>query len=639
MITKRLVQIRHFMLLLYLFTLSFAHAQTLLLENADDDYHMRCVISMARDTSTTQAVEHMMMDSAINWYPMDNDEYLNLGYVHDAIWLRVALDSTDDMTHEYFLELLSTRLDYVDWYVTDDTAIFRHRISGNLQEVEKSRLNLRNPVLHVELPAQGRRIIYARFFSETAIQIALRLMNAETYVKQISRSEAVQSSLYGCMAGLLLLTCLFAWASNQKVNYLYACGMFMLTLLFPIMGGYYTLFFLPWREFWAHDAVIMLSNAGYAILVLHCSLFFNFKTNMRMIHRVVWGYVVLVAVMTTVVLFLPFWYGIDIIICIIMLSTLIMPVITLIAAFQGNKAVRFYLPANLLFWIYSWTQMLFYYGIIHFHIVPEFSGMICIIVSVFVFFLSTVQYVVILRKEKEATQERELQLQQEMMHSLEMKVQQRTQELQQAKDEAEQANQAKTNFFSQISHDLRAPLNWLIGLADSLWLESKELSLSDEFIAYLQHIKKGGYYLSQLLNNIMDINAIEAGHMKARNESFDLRHWADSLEAIARAVAKSCDVDLVWNYVNKTSESYMFNSDPVKLSQILMNLVHNAIKFSPVKGQVSVTLSCHSNVLTMQVRDEGEGFAEDIDRYFQSYYQVQKKKDTCSKGWDLVCIL
>jgi signal transduction histidine kinase len=304
-----------------------------------------------------------------------------------------------------------------------------------------------------------------------------------------------------------------------------------------------------------------------------------------------------------------------------------------LAALRGvmrkQRDAWFYLRGNAVLWLYLWVQMLYYLGFVPIPILPETFGLYFIAVSLLLFCISTAQQIKLLRREKRAAQEEALSLQQQMTRDLERLVDERTQELSKAKNEAEKANQAKTDFFSHISHDMRAPLNWLIGLAESLWLESRDFNLTSEFQDYLQQIKTGGYYLSQLLNNIMDISSIEAGHNRLRQEKVDLQAWSNSLKAIAEAIARSSKVHLDWNL---EFDQHPFHSDPVKLSQILMNLVHNAIKHTPPGKHVHVNLTCTEKQLCMTIADEGEGISQEELKIFDPFVHMPPKPEYMMRG-------
>jgi signal transduction histidine kinase len=586
---------------------------------------------MLRDPSGEKTIEQIRRVPPAEWQSTGQDGWLNLGYTRDTVWVQVRVASTLSESVDCFLDMKTTRIDYMDWYIFSDGNLLRHVATGTLQPLPERPLKIRTPAVCFMLPPEAQRTIYIRLASETAIQVRLSIWTSRRFLSHIARQESRSAMLIGCIAGFVLLAMLFNWAMKLRVNHYYTIGMALMALIFPIMGGYHLWLQLPGRIIWSHSFVIGLTGLGMFLLVIHCVKSLHLKKHMPTVAGWIHIYLAVVAVFTAVSLALPYMYGVNIIIVIILVSITIMFTITVIRLKCRERDAWFYFLGNGLFWIYLWVQMLFYYGFVKLPILPETFGLSIIALSMLLFFITTAQQVRLMRREKEAAQHHALVLQHRMTRELEALVERRTRELEQASNEAVRANQAKTQFFSQISHDLRAPLNWLIGLADSMWIESSAENLSAEFCTYLQHIKQGGYYLKQLLNNVMDISAIEAGHRFIRNQPINICEWSDSLAAIARAVAGSRDIRLHWN-LEDGEPNRTFRSDPVKLSQILMNLVHNAIKFTPSGKAVYVTIRLSDGILALTVEDEGDGMPEDNMKLFKSYTQLPKQKTYLFEG-------
>lgn len=192
-------------------------------------------------------------------------------------------------------------------------------------------------------------------------------------------------------------------------------------------------------------------------------------------------------------------------------------------------------------------------------------------------------------------------------------------DLKRARERAEETTAAKTNFLANMSHEIRTPMNGVIGFTDML-LQS---DLTEEQQRHVQLIADSGRAMMNLLNDILDLSKIEVGQLELHPEPTDvrqkIRHCARLLEPQARAKGVSLEQDVAEDFPQ------LVEADRLRLRQVLMNLIGNAVKFTE-RGTVCVHASVEDNGVQrcalIEVRDTGIGIAPDkLGRIFEPFTQ------------------
>ncbi|HKI54479.1 MAG TPA: ATP-binding protein [Anaerolineales bacterium] len=217
---------------------------------------------------------------------------------------------------------------------------------------------------------------------------------------------------------------------------------------------------------------------------------------------------------------------------------------------------------------------------------------------------------------------------------LENRVAERTLELNQTNAELEHANRAKDEFLAIMSHELRTPLNSILGLSESL-LEQRSESLSERQQKFMQIIESNGHHLLTLINDILDLSKIEAGKFDYYPESIEVNGLCRSGLSFVKEQAIRKSITLTYEEDKTVSSIY---ADPRRLKQILVNLLTNAVKFTPEHGKVTLQVKANAkdDLIQFSITDSGIGIArEDLKRLFRPFIQVDSKLNRQFEGTGL----
>ncbi|SEL86387.1 Signal transduction histidine kinase [Butyrivibrio sp. ob235] len=209
-------------------------------------------------------------------------------------------------------------------------------------------------------------------------------------------------------------------------------------------------------------------------------------------------------------------------------------------------------------------------------------------------------------------------------------------ELSEAAKQANQANEAKSNFLSTMSHDIRTPMNAILGLNEMVLRDSKD----DNIRMYAESIRTAGSTLLGIINDILDFSKIEAGKMEIINVDYSFVSLLNDL--INMVQKKAEDKGLSFNLDIDKNVPMVLNGDEIRIKQVIINILSNAVKYTKEGG---ITFSVKANklqdkpnavMLRVSVADTGIGIKpEDLDKLFVAFQRIEEKRNRNIEGTGL----
>ncbi|WP_237440335.1 hybrid sensor histidine kinase/response regulator [Alcanivorax sp. DP30] len=532
-----------------------------------------------------------------------DSQYPSLGFQDGLQWFLITLDNNTRFPY-WFLRIARPHLDYLDIYLFDrnGNAIDHQRMGDRIPFNEREFRHYHLISLQ-SFPPQDRSYLLMRAQGDNVIEMPVSIKTPVAFSQQDNQISLLHGIYYGAIIAMCMFNLLLFFSIREPSYLLYVLylGTFGLNLFTREGLSYQWL----WPDFpmWNHYSLPVLNLLTLAFSMLFVMHFLELRSRLPRMSRVI-RWVTALALVSIPFTLLSFHYSIQITSAAALPWPFIMVVLSASLIFQGYSPARYFLLAFLSVAIATSVFILKTFQLI------DASWMIENIMQLGTF-LEAVLLSFALAHRMTVLKSENARIQREANEALEQRVEERTREL-------NSALSARSEFLAVMSHEIRTPLNGIIGTVDML----KNSPLNNEQQHNLNIIEQSGNSLLNLINDILDYSRIEAGKMPIEQTRFNLHEVINDVPALFQHKARVHSNSLT-NELDAELGQFCIG-DPVRLRQILVNLISNAVKFT---NNGSITLSAqrdkdNGDYVFFEVVDTGIGISADqLTNLFDHFQQ------------------
>ncbi|HIJ91680.1 MAG: ATP-binding protein [Desulfobulbaceae bacterium] len=570
------------------------------------------------------------------------------GFTTSAIWTRFSVKNNLPHFVEYFLEVKYPLLDHIDLYTPTGTDAFTVLRGGDSFPFNRRSIQHKNNIFPIRLAPGEQKTLYLRGETTSSLNLPLTLHSPASLAEEISLEQTLLGIYYGILLVMMIYN--FSIYIGLKDNtYLYYVLFVFTYMLFQLsLNGMAFQYFWPNQVWWANNCTPFFIFLAYIFATQFTRDILDTPKNVPRLDVILQAGIVLSLLGGILTLFIGYHQSIR-------LATLMsLTVVALIVSgftcmIKGYRPARYYFLA----WSVSMLGVTMYalksFGLLPHTFITHWGIQFGSAWEVILLSMGLADRFQLMEQEKKQLQivyarqieeahgelEKSFLDLEQFKNSLETLVEERTADLsrvnenlakeamarQKAEARAEAASKAKSQFLASMSHEIRTPMHAILGMANLAAKKAETPKLQQ----YLAIIQDSGKALLALINDILDFSKIEAGRLDIECANFDLRETMESLADLFGKQTADKGLEMLINVRRNTPTA--IKGDSLRLRQILINLVNNAIKFTN-KGEIVITAYCEKQkddeaVLHFSVRDTGSGINHDqIRQIFSAYTQA-----------------
>lgn len=582
-------------------------------------------LQLLRDDTGQLGFADIVLRDAQGGFRQATAKDLNVGYTKDALWFVATLRNDSARRVQRYLSVAPPRLEDIRVFMMHGQGRVEELRNGLKVPVAARQVQSRQPVFPLELaPGEDRRI-YIRIQSDNAILLEFRHWDPLRFHQSASHADLFN----GLQLGALLLFAIYAFvaaASTRERAFIY----FGISLLSYALYDF-ALFQYGLQYVWPHspDWALRAPGVFLALLTFGIGMVVTELLQTRQYFRLLHYGLVGLAVAT--LLCIPglllgdysYWVRHTYYLSLALLAANMGAILTAFA--RGQEGAGLALAAFLLLGFTSLVRLSQILGVFPSLVFWEYSQGWSMVVGGLLMAATLGERVRRMRATQEQAQRKIVATQINARIHAEQAVQERTRELQAAKEKAEDSSRAKSAFLAQLSHELRTPLHSILGYSGLIAGEAEDAEARRRGEA----IRRSGRHLLALIDELLDYARGEAGRLQLERQPVHLRELLDSVVEETRGLAREKGARLELRLEESLPTAVL--ADILRLRQVLINLIANACHHSHanvirVEASAEAGRNVHHRRICLAVCDDGVGIPEaDRERVFQPFEQGSER--------------
>ncbi len=621
-------------------------AKTLEVVEGTFSYPAGLHIELLEDVNSTLTLTDILSPELQDRFVPSEKEMPGFGFSQSSIWGKLTIKNSLDTYIEYFLVIDYPPLDYLDFYYPAANNYEAYHTGDQLPFATRP-ISSGNYVFPITLDPGQQATYYLRCQTKGSVNLPISLESPTSYAQE----TALTSTMLGMYYGILLVMTVyisFLYLRLRDIIYGYYVLFIFTFLAFQVsLNGTGFQYLWPTAIWWNNITVPFFIFMSYTSAILFTTTILETKKHIPRYHRFLTSLIPFGCLGMLASIFADYSLAIKL----ATLSCLTLPLM-IIAGFRvmllGYRPAYYYALA----WTVSLLSLTVYslktFGVLPNTFLINWSTQIGTSWEVLILTLAVADRFHLMEEEKkqaleenaEKLAEANINLEvsnlklEELNTELEERILARTQELKTsnelliiearersiAEKEATEASKTKSEFLANMSHEIRTPMNAIIGMSNL----ALHLPLTSRLRSYIQTISRAGNSLMRIIDDILDFSKIEAGKLEFEQVPFNLQEILDNIINIFNEQVQDKGIELVV-YTDSAVPSNLIG-DPLRLEQVLINLVGNGIKFTDL-GEVALHVSCMTEEpagvqLRFAVADSGIGLSkEQASQLFNAFHQ------------------